>query len=132
VTSSPNPSVYGQPVTLTATVTGASPTGTVTFTTGTTGATTLCSAAPLSNSIATCTTSALPVGGDTVTTNTTALTAATDTNGTASCTATFNKGFAGNIQAFDYLVIFGYTATYTPTPGYTGSTANARIALGTS
>lgn len=202
VTSNPNPSLFGQSVTLTATVTGNAPTGTVDFTTGTT---TLCAAAPLNGSgVATCTTSALPVGNDTVTatysgdlgnasshgsttqsvaTATTALTAApatatlisaglvgvrvsglsatltykatgapipgqtitfasrashmplctavTNANGTASCTATFNNGYAGNILAVDYLVIFGYTATYTPTPGYTGSSANGRVTLGT-
>ena len=43
-------------------------------------------------------------------------TVVTNANGTASCTATFDKGYAGNILAFDNLVIFGYTATYTPTP----------------
>lgn len=58
-------------------------------------------------------------------------TAVTNANGIASCTATFNKGYAGNILAVDNLVIFGYTATYTATPGFTSSTANARIALGT-
>jgi len=59
-------------------------------------------------------------------------TAVTNTNGTATCTATFNNGYAGNILAVDNLVIFGYTATYNPAPGYTGSTANGRVALGTS
>ncbi|MEY9935533.1 hypothetical protein ABH926_010215 [Catenulispora sp. GP43] len=204
VTSAPNPSGFGQPVTLTATVTATvnNPTGTVTFTNGTT---TLCANAALNNSgVATCTTTALPVGNDTVTatyngdmnnapshgttgqtvnTSITALTAApatagliragvggvqvsglsatltdkatgapipgqtivftgragnlplctavTNANGIASCTATFNRGYAGNILAIDYLVIFGYTATFTPPAGYTGSAANARIALGT-
>jgi len=202
VTSAPNPSFFGQPVTLTATVTGAynTPTGTVTFTSGTT---TLCANVAFNSSgVATCTTSTLPVGNDTVTatysgdannapsygstqqtvnTTVTALVAAratasliraglggvqvsglsatltnkatgdpiagqtitftsrvgnqalcsavTDVNGTARCTATFNNGFAGNILAFDNLVIFGYTATYTATPGYTSSTANARIGI---
>ncbi|MBR7835002.1 Ig-like domain repeat protein [Actinospica durhamensis] len=203
VTSAPNPSSFGQPVTLTATVTGMNnPTGTVSFTSG---STTLCGNAALNGSgVAICTNSVLPVGsytvtaaysGDasdaesqgstqqTVTTSTTSLTAApatgslirvgvggvqvtglsatltnktigapisgqtvvftgragnlplcsavTHANGIASCTATFNKGYAGNIVAVDNLVIFGYTATYTPIPGYTGSTANARVTLGT-
>jgi hypothetical protein len=72
VAGSPNPSPQGQPVTLTATLTGnyAAPTGTVAFTYG---STVLCSAANLVavstgvNSTATCTTSALPAGADTIT-----------------------------------------------------------------
>ncbi len=57
--SSLNPSNAGQSVTFTATVTGSSPTGTVTFTDG--GATTL-GTVPLINGKATCTTSALSGG----------------------------------------------------------------------
>lgn len=34
-------------------------------------------------------------------------------------------------MALDDLVISGYTATFAPTPDYTGSTADARITLGT-
>ncbi len=68
LTSSPNPSVYGQPVTFTAKVTGSSPTGTVTFSEGGKQIGT----APLSNitttgATATFTISSLPVGADPVT-----------------------------------------------------------------
>jgi Bacterial Ig-like domain (group 3)/Beta-propeller repeat len=67
ITSSSNPSAFGQPVMLTATVTGQSggtPTGTVEFTNG---STTLCSTVTLVGGVATCTYSALPVGSDIVT-----------------------------------------------------------------
>jgi hypothetical protein len=64
--SSPNPSTNGQSVTLTATVTGSSPTGTVDFKDG---GTTLsgCGAQPLSGGTATCTNSSLAVGGHAIT-----------------------------------------------------------------
>ena len=64
LSSSPNPSVSGQAVTLTATVTGAAgtPTGIVTFTSH--GAT--LGSAALANGTATLSTTALPVGTDTV------------------------------------------------------------------
>ncbi|MGA7572657.1 MAG: Ig-like domain repeat protein, partial [Terriglobales bacterium] len=67
VTSSSNPSVFGQSVTFTATVASqgpGTPTGTVTFTYG---STTLCNAVALSGGTATCAYSALPVGSDVVT-----------------------------------------------------------------
>lgn len=57
LTSSANPSLQGQPVTLTATVTGNAPTGTVTFVDMTTTST-LCTAAPLNAGTATCVVSA--------------------------------------------------------------------------
>src|SRR6185295_20098213 len=61
--ATPNPSSYGQSVTLTATVTGASPSGTVTFKDG---ASTLGSA-PLSGGIASLSTSALSVASHSLT-----------------------------------------------------------------
>lgn len=61
--SSLNPSISGQSVTLTATVTGAAPTGAVTFNDG--GAA-LCSAVPLSGGQAQCATSALAVGSHSI------------------------------------------------------------------
>jgi hypothetical protein len=69
LTSSPNPSNFGQAVTFTATVTPSQFfkfqfTGTVTFTSG---STTLCNAVTLVGGVATCTYSALQVGSDTVT-----------------------------------------------------------------
>jgi len=69
LTSSPNPSSLEQAVTFTATVTASQffkfqPTGTVTFTYG---STTLCNAVTLSGGTATCTYSNLPAGTDTVT-----------------------------------------------------------------
>ncbi len=63
VQSSLNPSVFGQSVTFTATVSGQTPGGTVTFTSG---AATLCGTVTLSGGTATCTTAALPVGNDTL------------------------------------------------------------------
>lgn len=63
LSSSPNPSQSGQAVTFTATVTGASPTGTVTFKDG---AATL-GAAPLSGGIANFTTSSLSIGSHSIT-----------------------------------------------------------------
>jgi uncharacterized repeat protein (TIGR03803 family) len=63
LTSSPNPSGYGNAVIFTASVPAAA-TGTVTFTYG---STTLCNAVPLSRGTATCTYSALPAGSDVVT-----------------------------------------------------------------
>jgi hypothetical protein len=64
LTSSLNPSNFGQSVTFTATVTGVSPTGTVTFTDG---ATVLGTAALNSNGQATFTTSSLTVGSHAIT-----------------------------------------------------------------
>jgi hypothetical protein len=67
IASSSNPSAFGQSVTFTATVTSqgsGTPTGTVTFTYG---STTLCNAVTLSGGTATCAYSALPVGSDLVT-----------------------------------------------------------------
>ena len=63
--SATNPSTFSQSVTFTATVTGQSPSGTVTFNDG---ATAICSAVPLSSgSAAGCTTSALTVGSHSMT-----------------------------------------------------------------
>lgn len=202
VSSAPNPSVYGQQVAFTATVTGTNPTGTMTFTSG---SSTLCNSVALNaGGVAVCTTSALPTGSDTVTatysgdadnasshgatvqtvtTAATVLTAApanvaltnlgrsvqvtglsatltnkttgspipgqtitfigrsgsvplctavTNANGTASCAATLTGSLLANILRVDNLVIFGYTATYTPTPGYTGSSADGRVNLSAS
>jgi hypothetical protein len=67
LTSTPNPSNFNQSVTFTATVTGqfgGTPTGTVTFTSGTT---TLCNMMGLSAGVATCVYSTLPSGSDLVT-----------------------------------------------------------------
>jgi Bacterial Ig-like domain (group 3)/Beta-propeller repeat len=67
LTRAPNPSVFGQSVTFTATVTSqgsGTPTGTVTFTDG---LTTLCNAVTLVGGVATCAYSALPVGSSIVT-----------------------------------------------------------------
>ncbi len=64
VTSTPNPSSFGQSVTFTATVTGQSPTGTVTFDDGSAS---ICSGAALNNGVATCTASSLSVGAHAIT-----------------------------------------------------------------
>jgi uncharacterized repeat protein (TIGR03803 family) len=68
VTSSQNPSTFGDPVTLTATVAPAgppAPTGTVSFTSNGTPISG-CTALPLSSSMATCMTSTLPIGEDAI------------------------------------------------------------------
>ncbi len=62
--SATNPSVFGQSVTFTATVTGATPTGTVTFKDG---ATALCSAVALTTGQAQCISGALAVGSHSMT-----------------------------------------------------------------
>lgn len=62
--ASGNPSVFGQSVTFTASVTGSSPTGTVTFNDG---ATALCTSVALSSGQAQCATSALAVGSHSIT-----------------------------------------------------------------
>ncbi|MGA2810464.1 MAG: PASTA domain-containing protein [Candidatus Acidiferrum sp.] len=64
VASSMNPATAGQPVTLTATIVGNSPTGTVAFLNG---ANSLSAAVPLSGGVASFTTSSLPVGADSIT-----------------------------------------------------------------
>ena len=78
--SSVNPSYYGEPVTFTATATssGVTPTGAITFT-DTTNSATLCSAVTMSGGVATCTLSSLAIGTHAIsasysgdTTNTTA------------------------------------------------------------
>jgi hypothetical protein len=62
--TSVNPSVYGQSITLTATVAGSTPTGTVTFKDG---AATLCNAVALAGGMAGCATSTLAVGSHSLT-----------------------------------------------------------------
>jgi hypothetical protein len=64
LSSSRSPSTGGQPVTFTATVAGASPTGSVTFSDG---SMVVCFAQALSGGVATCTTSDLSVGGHSIT-----------------------------------------------------------------
>ena len=65
VTSAPNPSQAGQPVTMTATVTPSGPTGTVSFSSNGT-AISGCTAVVLNSGIAHCMTSALPAGTDAI------------------------------------------------------------------
>jgi hypothetical protein len=64
LTSNANPATLGQSVTFTATVTGQSPTGTVTFNDGTTA---ICATVALSSGSATCMISALAVGSHSIT-----------------------------------------------------------------
>jgi hypothetical protein len=64
IASSANPSIVGEPVTFTATVTGAGAIGTVTFKDGTT---TVLGTATLSGGTATLSTNALPVGSHSIT-----------------------------------------------------------------
>ncbi len=103
--SSANPSTMGQAVTLTATVTGSSPTGTLAFTDG--GATLAgCGAVALAGTggtrTATCATSSLAVGmhaivatysGDTVNAPSTSTTLSQQVNGTAPSTQLVNGSF---------------------------------------
>ena len=71
VTSSQNPSSFGQPVTFTATVTGIwiTPTGTVTFASDGGPIPECPNSVPLNNGVATCTTLSLPAGGHTIRAN---------------------------------------------------------------
>ena len=64
VTSSPNPSAFGQSVTITATVTGQSPTGTVSFDDS---STTICTGVALTAGTAQCSLSSLTVGAHAIT-----------------------------------------------------------------
>jgi hypothetical protein len=66
LTSSENPAPSGTQITFTATVTGSSPTGTVTFN-DTTDSSVICSNVTLTSGVATCPTSTLPIGGNSLT-----------------------------------------------------------------
>ncbi len=83
VSGAPNPSLVNQPVTLTATVSGADGGGTVAFSSG--GSTLAgCGAVPLSGGTAVCMDATLPVGGDTVTASYSGDTASAVSTGTFS------------------------------------------------
>jgi autotransporter-associated beta strand protein len=97
LTSAPNPSVYGQPVTFTATVIpgivgGATPTGTVTFSVG---ATVLGTATLNASGVATLTTAAVPVGTNVVT----AIYSGDSTYGASSNTVTQVVGESGTVTS---------------------------------
>jgi uncharacterized repeat protein (TIGR03803 family) len=122
VTSSLNPSIFNQSVTFTATVSAVAPgagtpTGTVTFTYG---STTLCSNVALTGGVATCAYATLPVGSDVVTASYSGDTNFSSSSGTI--TQTVNKASATtttvtstpNPSVFNQSVTF--TATVTPTP----------------
>lgn len=64
--SSQNPAPSGTQITFTATVTGSSPTGTVTFN-DTTNSSVICNAVTLTSGVATCQTPSIPVGGNSIT-----------------------------------------------------------------
>lgn len=64
--SSQNPAPSGTQITFTATVTGSSPTGTVTFN-DTTNSSVICNAVALASGVATCQTPSIPVGGNSIT-----------------------------------------------------------------
>jgi hypothetical protein len=120
MTSSPNPSVFGQPVTLTATVTnqgpaGGNPTGTVTFTEG---STTIASNVPVNSSgQASFTTSSLPVGSDTITATFTGTTGWLTSNGDdSSAPQVVNKANTTTAVATSGSpTVFGQSVTFTAT-----------------
>ncbi len=122
--SSLNPSHFGQSVTFTATVTGASPTGTVNFSgTGITG----CGAQALNGSgVATCTTTTIPVGSETVTAGYSG-----DANNAVSSktvTQTVNAATSGTvIVSSQNPSSFGESVTFTAT--VTGSSPTGTVAF---
>src|ERR1019366_9456144 len=116
LTSSPNPSVWEQSVTFTATVAPTPDGGTVTFTYG---STTLCAAVALANGVATCVYSALPAGSDTVTAAYSGDTNFASSSGTVvqkvnRATTTTKVISSPNPSQYNQSVTF--TATVTPTP----------------
>jgi hypothetical protein len=120
IASSSNPSVVGQSVTFTATVTSqgsGTPTGTVTFKYG---STTLCNAVTLSGGTAACAYSALPVGSDIVTATYNGSTNFTSSSGTVSqavnqASTTLTLSSSVNPSGLDSPVTF--TAAITPQYG---------------
>jgi N-acetylneuraminic acid mutarotase/CII-binding regulator of phage lambda lysogenization HflD len=112
--SAPNPSILGQSVTFTATVTGQSPTGTVAFNEG---ATTLCSAVPLSSGSASCPTSTLSAGSHSITavyggdTNNATSTSNTLTQEVNQATSSTILGSAPNPSILGQSVTFTATVT---------------------
>jgi len=103
VSSSLNPSAFSQSVTFSSTVTGASPTGTVSFLDG---ATVLCTV-PLSAVTASCTTSALAVGSHSITAQ-----YAGDTNNTGSSSAALSQTVSRAVSTI--------TLTGTPSAPFVG------------
>jgi len=120
LTSTSNPSAFGQSLTFTATVSSqgsGTPTGTVTFTYG---STTLCNAVTLRGGTATCAYSALPVGSDIVTATYSGDNNFTPSSGTVSQTVnqastTLTLTSSVNPSGLDSPVTF--TATITPQYG---------------
>jgi len=112
--SSLNPSVFNQSVTFTATVTGQSPTGNVTFKDG---ATTICAAAALSAGSATCSTSSLAAGSHSISAgyngdgNNAASTSSVLTQTVNKATTTTSVVSSVNPSAFNQSVMFTATVT---------------------
>lgn len=149
--SSANPSVPGQSVTFTATVTGGTPAGTVTFNSS---GVAICSAVPVSNGQAQCATSSLAVGNRSISavysgdSNTSSSTSGVLTQVVTQATATVPgsptsvTASAGNGQATVSFAapasnggatISGYTVTPTPAGGVdsnAGSTATSHTMTG--
>jgi hypothetical protein len=124
LSTSGTPSVYGQSVTFTATVTPGSPTGTVTFKDG---VTTICNAVALAAGSATCTTSTLSVATHPFT-----ATYSGDTNVSAATSATVNQvvnkaDTSTALATSGTPTVFGQSVTFTATVSVTapGSTAGA-------
>jgi hypothetical protein len=119
VSSSPNPSVFGQAVTFTATVTANSPgsgtpTGTVTFTDMTTSTT--LGTAPLSGGTASFTTSALAPGNHTITASYGGGTNFNSSSGTLAGGQTVNQaGTSTNVMSSANPSVSGQSLTYTAT-----------------
>jgi hypothetical protein len=143
IASSSNPSVLGQSVTFTATVTSqgsgqasGTPTGTVTFTYG---STTLCNAVTLVGGVATCTYSSLPAGADTVTSSYSGDANFTPSSGTVSQTvnkATTTTTVTSSLtpSTFNQQVTFTATVTgqFGGTPTGTVTFSDGTTTLGTS
>jgi YVTN family beta-propeller protein len=125
VGTTPNPSMPGQSVTITATVSGANgtATGTVTFKDG---ATTLCSAVALASGAASCTTSSLSSGSHSLT----AAYSGNATYNTASGTATQEVGVASSSVALTSSLNpsrVSQSVTFTATVSATGATPTGTV-----
>ncbi len=129
VTSSLNPAASGQSVTFTATVSGASPTGTVQFYYG---ATTLGAPVPLAFGVASFTTSSLPIGTDTI-----AAVYSGDAYNATSTSAALNEVISGSpvtIALASSLnpAIAGQAVTFTATVSGSGPTGTVQFLNGSS
>jgi len=129
--SSLNPSLSGQSVTFTATVSGFSPTGTVAFTSNTT-AISGCSAVTLTASLtAVCTTTTLPVGTDTIAANYSGDTNNNPSSNSPGLSQVVNAKWPSTTKVVPSLnpSTYGQAVTFTATVTSSGSTPTGTMAF---